>query len=57
VLDWRHIARWSRTLGPEVTVLAFPGAQHDVTLSRREIREEMFRQRFAWAERSVTSPV
>ncbi|HSA88413.1 MAG TPA: alpha/beta hydrolase [Burkholderiales bacterium] len=56
VLDWRHMARWSRTLGPEVTVLAFPGAQHDVTLSRPEIREEVFRQLFAWAERAVMSP-
>ena len=36
VLDWRHIARWSRTLGPEVTVLAFPGGVHDLVLSRAE---------------------
>jgi alpha-beta hydrolase superfamily lysophospholipase len=56
VLDWRHIARWSRTLGPEVIVLAFPGAQHDLTLSRPEIREEVFRQLFAWAERAAMSP-
>ncbi len=56
VLDWRHIARWSRTLGPEVTVLAFPGATHDLTLSRPEIREEVFRQLFSWAERAVMSP-
>jgi alpha-beta hydrolase superfamily lysophospholipase len=55
VLDWRHIARWSRTLGPDVTVLAFPGARHDLTLSRPEIRDEVFRQLFAWAERSVLS--
>jgi alpha-beta hydrolase superfamily lysophospholipase len=55
VLDWRHVARWSRTLGPDVTVLALPGAQHDVTLSRQEIREEVFRQLFAWAERCVLS--
>ncbi|TAK44418.1 MAG: alpha/beta hydrolase [Betaproteobacteria bacterium] len=51
ILDWRHIARWSRTLGREVTVLQFPGALHDVVLSRREIREEVFRQLFAWAAR------
>jgi alpha-beta hydrolase superfamily lysophospholipase len=51
VLDWRHIARWSRGLGPDVRVLAFPGAVHDLVLSRREIREEVFRQLFAWAER------
>jgi alpha-beta hydrolase superfamily lysophospholipase len=56
VLDWRHIARWSRSLGPDVTVLSFPGAMHDVTLSRPEIREEVFRQLFSWAERAVMSP-
>jgi alpha-beta hydrolase superfamily lysophospholipase len=53
VLDWRHIARWSRSLAPEVRVLAFPGAPHDLILARREIREEIFRQLFAWAERAV----
>ena len=51
MLDWRHIARWSRSLGPEVSVLAFPGGVHDLVLSRREIREEVFTQLFAWAER------
>ena len=56
VLDWRHISRWSRSLGPDVTVLPFPGAMHDVTLSNAEIREEIFRQLFAWAERVVMSP-
>jgi alpha-beta hydrolase superfamily lysophospholipase len=53
VLDWRHIARWSRSLGPDVRVLAFPGAPHDLILARSEIREEIFRQLFAWAERAV----
>jgi alpha-beta hydrolase superfamily lysophospholipase len=37
-------------------VLAFPGAMHDLTLSAPEIREELFRQLFAWAERAVMSP-
>ena len=51
VLDWRHMARYARGLGPDVTVLAFPGALHDLVLSRAEIREEVFRQLFAWAAR------
>ena len=51
VLDWRHIARWSRRLGDDVTVLAFPGAMHDLVLSRDEIREAVFSQLFAWSER------
>jgi alpha-beta hydrolase superfamily lysophospholipase len=49
VLDWRHIARWSRALGSRVTVLAFPGALHDLVLSRAEVRDEVFRQLFSWA--------
>jgi len=53
VLDWKDIARWSRTLGPEVTVLSFPGGLHDLVLSRREIRDEVFSQLFAWAARAA----
>jgi len=56
VLDWRHIARWSRTLGSRVSVLAFPGGWHDLVLSPAPVREEVFSQLFAWAERAVTSP-
>jgi len=53
VLDWRHIARWSRMLGPQVAVLGFPGGWHDLVLSPPGIREEVFRQLFAWAERAT----
>jgi len=53
VLDWRDIARWSRTLGSRVSVLAVPGGLHDLVLSRAEVREEVFRQLFSWAERAT----
>jgi alpha-beta hydrolase superfamily lysophospholipase len=53
VLDWRAIARWSRGLGSDVAVLSFPGGWHDLVLSPRPIREEVFRQLFAWAERAA----
>jgi alpha-beta hydrolase superfamily lysophospholipase len=53
VLDWRDIARWSRTLGPQTSVLAFPGGLHDLVLSRAEVRDEVFRQLFSWAERAT----
>jgi alpha-beta hydrolase superfamily lysophospholipase len=49
VLDWRQVARWSRTLGAQVAVQQFPGALHDLVLSRREIRDAVFEQLFAWA--------
>jgi alpha-beta hydrolase superfamily lysophospholipase len=48
ILDWRQVARWSRTLGPRTSVLQFPGGLHDLVLSRSEIREEVFRQLFEW---------
>jgi alpha-beta hydrolase superfamily lysophospholipase len=35
-------------LGSNVTVLSFPGALHDLVLSRREIRDSVFSQLFAW---------
>jgi alpha-beta hydrolase superfamily lysophospholipase len=53
VLDWRHVARWGRTLGPSPAVLAFPGGLHDLVLSGREVREEVFRQLFGWAARAA----
>ncbi len=56
VLDWRTIARWSRTLGRNVTVLAFPGAWHDLVCSPGRIREAVFSELFAWAERAVALP-
>ena len=56
VLDWRDIARGSRTLGSRVTVLAFPGATHDLVLSKPRVREEVFSQLFSWAERAVALP-
>jgi alpha-beta hydrolase superfamily lysophospholipase len=52
VLDWKQVASWSRTLGSKVTVLPFPGALHDLVLSRREIRDSVFSQFFAWAART-----
>ena len=51
VLDWKQVARWSRTLGPDVSVLSFPGGLHDLVLSRAEIRDEVFGQLFAWCAR------
>ena len=53
ILDWRSVARWSRTLGSDVSVLAFPGGLHDLVLSPVEIREEVFSQLFAWAARAA----
>ncbi len=48
VLDWLHIAKWGRTLGPKASVLAFPGGLHDLVLSRREVRDAVFGALFTW---------
>jgi alpha-beta hydrolase superfamily lysophospholipase len=53
VLDWKQVARWSRTLGKDVTVLPLPGGFHDLVLSRREIREALFSELFSWAARAT----
>ena len=53
VLNWRDIARWSRGLGKNVQVQAFPGGFHDLILSRREIRESVFDALFAWLRASA----
>jgi len=45
------MAKWGRTLGPQATVLAFPGGLHDLALSRREIRDAVFAGLFSWAAR------
>lgn len=52
VLDWRSIERWSRQLGENVTIRAFPGGLHDLVLSRKEIRDAVFEALFAWLPRS-----
>jgi len=52
ILDWKQVASWSRTLGSKVSVLSFPGGLHDLVLSRREIRDSVFSQLFAWAARA-----
>jgi alpha-beta hydrolase superfamily lysophospholipase len=52
VLPWKQVARWSRTLGTHVTVQQFPGALHDLVLSRAEIRDSVFSRLFAWLART-----
>ena len=53
ILDWKQIARWSRTLGSDVTVLSFPGGLHDLVLSRTQILDAVFGGLFAWAALSA----
>ena len=51
VLRWRDIAKWSPRLGVDVTIQQFPGALHDLVLSKPAIRGGVFDALFAWLTR------
>lgn len=48
VLDWHHIARYSPRLGRRVELMQFPGALHDLVLSRADVREQVFSRMLGW---------
>jgi alpha-beta hydrolase superfamily lysophospholipase len=48
VLDVNQIARWSTKLSRHVTLVRVDGALHDVTLSRRQVRERVFDELGRW---------
>lgn len=56
VLNWRDIERWSRSLGKDVTVRAFSGGLHDLTLSRKEIRNAVFDALFEFLKQRQILP-
>jgi alpha-beta hydrolase superfamily lysophospholipase len=53
VLDVEHIVRWAPRLGPRVTIARFDGGMHDLTLSGKDVREELFRELGRWVEAFV----
>jgi alpha-beta hydrolase superfamily lysophospholipase len=48
VLNVDDIRRLAPRLGPRVTVKAFAGGLHDLVLSRQPVREQVYRELFAW---------
>ncbi|NUS49586.1 MAG: alpha/beta hydrolase, partial [Nocardioidaceae bacterium] len=42
VLDVEQIRRWAHKLADHVTLVRVPGALHDVTMTRKEVRESAF---------------
>jgi alpha-beta hydrolase superfamily lysophospholipase len=48
VLDVEHIVRWAPRLGPKVTISRFDGGMHDLTLSGKDVRAEVFRELGRW---------
>jgi alpha-beta hydrolase superfamily lysophospholipase len=56
VLDVDHIVRWSPGLGPRVTIARFDGGVHDLTLSGKDVRAEVFRELGRWTDAFVPPP-
>ena len=50
VLDVEHIARWSTRLGPHVTMVRVPGGLHDLVLSAKPVREQVFTELGRWMD-------
>jgi alpha-beta hydrolase superfamily lysophospholipase len=55
VLDVLQIRKWAPKLSDHVTLVKIHGALHDVTMSRREVRERAFEEITAWHEAYVAS--
>jgi alpha-beta hydrolase superfamily lysophospholipase len=53
VLDVEHIVRWAPRLGPRVTIVRFDGGMHDLTLSGKDVRAEVFRELGRWVDAFV----
>jgi alpha-beta hydrolase superfamily lysophospholipase len=56
VLDVEHIVRWAPRLGPRVTIARFDGGMHDLTLSGKDVRAEVFRELGRWVDAFVPPP-
>jgi alpha-beta hydrolase superfamily lysophospholipase len=53
VLDVDHIRRWSPGLGRKVKTIAIRDGLHDLVLSRKDVREQVFEKLFDWLKRAV----
>ncbi|GLW30863.1 alpha/beta hydrolase [Actinoplanes regularis] len=56
VLDVEHMVRWAPGLGPRVTIAQFNGGKHDLTLSGKDVRAEVFREVGRWVDAYLPAP-
>ncbi|WP_189080912.1 alpha/beta hydrolase [Mangrovihabitans endophyticus] len=56
VLDVDHIVRWAPMLGRHVTIARFDGGLHDLTLSGKDVRADVFRELGQWMDAYVPPP-
>jgi alpha-beta hydrolase superfamily lysophospholipase len=53
ILDVADMRRYGPVLGDQVTMISVEGGLHDLVLSPAPVREQVFAELFAWAERHV----
>ncbi|MDE6397459.1 MAG: alpha/beta hydrolase [Muribaculaceae bacterium] len=53
VLDVKDISRIGRTLGPDVTEISVNGGLHDLILSEKNVRNEVYNDIFNWLDNKV----
>ena len=56
VLDVEQIVRWAPSIGPQVSLVRYQDALHDLTLSRPRVRRRVLEDFVQWADRSVRPP-
>ncbi|CAN5333104.1 alpha/beta hydrolase [soil metagenome] len=55
VLDVQQIRKWAHQLADHVTLVTLPGAMHDVTLSRPDVRQRVFEEITRWHSAYIVS--
>ncbi len=48
VLDVKDIEKYSHGLGKDVTIRTVPGGMHDLILSKKNVRDAVYREMFRW---------
>lgn len=56
VLDVNDIKRWAPLLSTDLTMIEIRNARHDLTVSRKPVREAFTRQMLDWVKGNSTSP-
>ncbi len=56
VLDPAHMMRWAPGLGRHVTLVRFEGARHDLVLSRKPVRDQVFEELSRWLTAYLPEP-
>ena len=53
VLNVKHIQKYSSYLGTAVSLEIITGAVHDVVLSQKPVRTEVYKKLFTWLDKTL----